>query len=105
MADTGDASSLTIANMTSGGEAPTFYPAVWHGIATVIYQVTGISVPATANLMSVLVGGGNLAAVGHVFGAFHDARQHSGPAQRGRCFGIVYGVPHAAHQLRCALPQ
>ena len=56
MADTGDASSLTIANMTSGGEAPTFYPAVWHGIATVIYQVTGISVPATANLMSVLVG-------------------------------------------------
>lgn len=28
MADTGDASSLTIANMTSGGEAPTFYPAV-----------------------------------------------------------------------------
>ena len=56
IADTGDASSLTIASMTSGGEPPAFYPAAWHGVATVIYQATGVSVPATANLVSVLVG-------------------------------------------------
>ena len=42
-------------------------------------------------------GSSNLAAVGHVFGAFHDARQHPGSAQCGCYFGIVYGVPHAAH--------
>ena len=90
--------------MTSGGEAPTFYPAVWHGIATVIYQVTGISVPATANLMSVLVG-----AVIWPLSVMYLVRstmRASVPALLSvGVIRIVHGVPHAAHQLRCALPQ
>ncbi|MFC8304094.1 DUF6541 family protein [Specibacter sp. NPDC057265] len=47
--DTGDASSLTLSNMTNGGNPPYFYPAAWHGLAAVLVQLTGAPVAVAAN--------------------------------------------------------
>lgn len=56
IADTGNASSLAIGSMTSGGETPMFYPAAWHGVASLVFELSGASVPVVANTMSVVVG-------------------------------------------------
>ena len=48
--DTGSVSPLTIGSMTS---APTgglpFYPSGWHAVATLVVQVTGVSIPIASN--------------------------------------------------------
>lgn len=56
IADTGSASSLSIGGLTAGDNPPEFYPAAWHGVASLIYMYTGVSVAAAANTMSLLVG-------------------------------------------------
>ncbi len=41
--DTGNGSSLTFNTMTNGTHPPTFYPAAWHDLVTLITSVTGSS--------------------------------------------------------------
>ncbi|MDY0908989.1 DUF6541 family protein [Microbacterium sp. CFBP9034] len=47
--DTGSASSLTIGRMTNPGGALGFYPAAWHGVVSVVAQLTGASIPVAIN--------------------------------------------------------
>ncbi|WP_237221313.1 DUF6541 family protein [Rothia nasimurium] len=56
IADTANASSLHIGSMTSGGGPSAFYPAAWHGIASLVFELSGASIPVTANTMSLVVG-------------------------------------------------
>lgn len=56
IADTGDASSLTIGAMTSAGGPASFYPAAWHGVVSLTQSITSASVPATANAVTIAIG-------------------------------------------------
>lgn len=56
IADVGNASSLEVLRLTSGGADPEFYPAAWHAFGAFIVQYTGASVPITANVMNLVVG-------------------------------------------------
>ncbi|MGZ4663275.1 MAG: DUF6541 family protein, partial [Arthrobacter sp.] len=53
--DTGSASSLTMSSMASGGAAPYFYPAAWHGLAAALIQLTGASLPVGVNVLNMVV--------------------------------------------------
>lgn len=53
--DTGSASSLTMSSMASGGAAPYFYPAAWHGLVAGLIQLTGASLPAGVNVFNMVV--------------------------------------------------
>lgn len=55
--DTGSVSPLTIGSMTSGptGGLP-FYPSGWHAVATLVVQVTGVSIPIASNAVMVFFG-------------------------------------------------
>ncbi|GAA4029833.1 hypothetical protein GCM10023063_09830 [Arthrobacter methylotrophus] len=50
--DTGNASSLTIGDMTGGG----FYPAGWNAVATLVASTFGLDVPTAVNLTSIILG-------------------------------------------------
>lgn len=49
-----DASPLH-ANITTYGTSQGFYPAVWHEFTTLLIQISGISIPAAANVMMVVI--------------------------------------------------
>ncbi|WP_372967395.1 DUF6541 family protein [Microbacterium sp.] len=51
--ETGDASSLHV-NSVIGGR--TFYPAAWHGIASMIALSAGVDIPVAANVLTVVIG-------------------------------------------------
>jgi hypothetical protein len=53
--DTGSASSLTMSSMASGGAAPYFYPAAWHGLAAALIQLTGAPLPMGVNVLNMSV--------------------------------------------------
>lgn len=57
IADHGNASSLFISSMTSGDGSATFYPAAWHGFASLVFELSGAGVPVVANTVSVLIAG------------------------------------------------
>lgn len=49
--DTGNASSLTIGDMTGGG----FYPAGWNAVATLVASTFALDVPAAVNVTSIVL--------------------------------------------------
>ncbi|MFH5878080.1 DUF6541 family protein [Arthrobacter sp. NA-172] len=49
--DTGNASSLTIGNMTGGG----FYPAGWNAVATLVASTFALDVPSAVNITSIVI--------------------------------------------------
>lgn len=53
--ETGSASSLTLTGMTSGDNPPYFYPAAWHGLAALLVQLTGVSVPVAVNVLNLCI--------------------------------------------------
>lgn len=50
--DTGSASSLTIGLMDSGSG---FYPAAWHGVVSLVAQLSGATLPVCTNAVSLVV--------------------------------------------------
>lgn len=55
--DTGNASPLGATEVTSGGEPGSFYPAVWHALAALVYQATdNTTIPIAVNVTAVVVG-------------------------------------------------
>ncbi|MDY3048293.1 MAG: DUF6541 family protein [Rothia sp. (in: high G+C Gram-positive bacteria)] len=54
-ADQGNASSLFIASMTSGDGPVLFYPAAWHGLASLVFLVTGADIALIANTLSLII--------------------------------------------------
>lgn len=57
ISETGDASSLTVQQMTSGGQSAGFYPTAWHAVTALALPVAGGSVSAATNAMTLAVGG------------------------------------------------
>lgn len=53
--DTGNASSLTLTNMTNGGNPPYFYPAAWHGLVALVVQLGGAPLAASVNVFNLVV--------------------------------------------------
>ncbi len=51
---TANASSLTVGGLGSG--TPSLYPALWHGTAALIVQVTGASIPASVSALNLVIG-------------------------------------------------
>lgn len=51
--DHGNASPFFLSTMTTGGEKPYFYPDVWHALGALVTSVTGVSVPAATNVMTI----------------------------------------------------
>lgn len=52
--ETGNASSLTVG--AAGGNGPSFYPAAWHGIAALIAETSGASIPEAVACLNLLIG-------------------------------------------------
>lgn len=52
--ETGTASSLTVG--AAGGSAPSFYPAAWHGIAALIVNTSGTSIPTAVACLNLVLG-------------------------------------------------
>jgi hypothetical protein len=52
--ESGSASSLTVG--AAAGGAPSFYPAAWHGIAALIAQTSGASIPAAVACLNLVIG-------------------------------------------------
>nr|WP_299165930.1 DUF6541 family protein [uncultured Arthrobacter sp.] len=53
--DTGTASSLTLGGMPTGGENPSFYPAAWHGLVSLLIQATDTSIPVAVHAANIAV--------------------------------------------------
>ncbi|GAA1392476.1 hypothetical protein GCM10009613_37310 [Pseudonocardia kongjuensis] len=53
---TGDASSLTLRELTIPGQ-PAAYPAAWHDLVSLVVLTAGVSVPAASNLLALSVAG------------------------------------------------
>ena len=53
--DTGDASSLSLGGMTTADGSPSFYPGAWHGLVSLVFGVTGVSIPAATNAVTFAV--------------------------------------------------
>ena len=53
--DTGNASSMTLTAMTNGDNPPYFYPAAWHGLASLLIQLTGTPLPVAVNVLNLCV--------------------------------------------------
>lgn len=53
--DTGSASSLTLTSMTSADQPAYFYPAAWHGLVSLIVQVSGASIPVATSAAVITV--------------------------------------------------
>ena len=57
IAETGNGSSLSVSEMTSGGTPATFYPAAWHDVVALLFAGPGAStVPEATNAMILVVG-------------------------------------------------
>jgi hypothetical protein len=54
--DTGSASSLTLNSMTGAGAGASFYPAAWHDVVALVVNTTGVSIPASVNVVTLVVG-------------------------------------------------
>lgn len=52
--ESGSASSLTVG--AAAGSAPSFYPAAWHGIAALIAETSGASIPAAVACLNLVIG-------------------------------------------------
>ncbi|CDK01555.1 conserved membrane hypothetical protein [Microbacterium sp. C448] len=52
--ETGNASSLHLGFMTSPGGGLAFYPAAWHGIASLIVQLSGVAIPVAVNALTLV---------------------------------------------------
>jgi hypothetical protein len=74
--NSGHASSFGIDTLGSPGLSEGFYPAAWHGLAAQLVMITGISVPAAANILSVTI-----ALVVWPLGCVLLARQVLGPSR------------------------
>lgn len=48
--DSGNGSSFFLATFMRPTDAPSFYPAAWHDLATLVIQLTGVSIPVAANV-------------------------------------------------------
>lgn len=48
MLDTGNASSLSAATLTTPPDAGSLYPAAWHGLVALVVETSGLSVPISA---------------------------------------------------------
>lgn len=55
IADTGEASALTAGQLQSPDAALSFYPNAWHGFASLIGQLSGTSIPASAHVFNLTV--------------------------------------------------
>jgi hypothetical protein len=55
IADTGNGSSFWLGSMINGADAPGFYPAGWHDLASLIFMTAGTSVPAAVNVLTITV--------------------------------------------------
>lgn len=53
--NTGNGSSLSIATMTSGDNPPSFYPAAWHDLASLVVQITGAPISVAANILNICI--------------------------------------------------
>lgn len=54
--DSGSGSSLTLGGMYSNGATPSAYPAAWHDLVSLVVQVSGASIPAAVNAVTLVVG-------------------------------------------------
>ncbi|MFB9645810.1 DUF6541 family protein [Microbacterium terregens] len=86
--DTGNASSLMIGRMTNPAGGLGFYPAGWHGLTSLVVQVSGVSIPVAVNAVTVVT-----AAVIWPLGAILLARALLGS---GAAVSIAAGVLAAA---------
>lgn len=82
--DTGNASSLTIGDMTGGG----FYPAGWNAVATLVASTFALDVPVAVNLTSIV-----LAAVFWPLGCLLAARWTIG---RSSAVALAAGIASAS---------
>lgn len=53
--DTGNASSMTLTGMTNGDNPPYFYPAAWHGLASLLVQLTGVEISVAVNVLDISI--------------------------------------------------
>lgn len=53
--DTGNASSMTLTAMTNGDNPPYFYPAAWHGLVSLLIQLTGAELAVAVNVLNMCV--------------------------------------------------
>jgi hypothetical protein len=53
--NSGNASTMMIDTLGVPDRVRGFYPAAWHGLGSLLIMITGISVPAAANLLSVTI--------------------------------------------------
>lgn len=53
--DTADASSLTLNEMTSGGEPAGFYPAAWHALTALVIQLSGAPLTVGVSVVSIAI--------------------------------------------------
>lgn len=56
IAETGNASSLDLTTMTSGGGAHDFYPAAWHDLVSLVFLGGGGTIPEATNAVTLVVG-------------------------------------------------
>jgi hypothetical protein len=53
--ETENASSLSLGRMTNPGGDLGFYPAAWHGLVSLIVQLSGVSIPVAVNAVTLMV--------------------------------------------------
>jgi hypothetical protein len=53
--DSGNASSMTLSSMTSGDGPPYFYPAAWHGLASLLVEITGADISVAVNVLNICI--------------------------------------------------
>jgi len=53
--DTGNASSMTLTAMTNGDNPPYFYPAAWHGLVSLLIQLTGAELAVAVNVLNMCI--------------------------------------------------
>lgn len=54
--DSGNGSTLTLGEMAGGQGLGAVYPAVWHDLAALLVQLTGVSVPVAENAVNLTIG-------------------------------------------------
>ncbi|RRD61142.1 DUF6541 family protein [Leucobacter sp. OH1287] len=86
---TGSANPFTI-TLTSP-EGPVFYPSLWHGTVALLVQLTGTSIPAATNAMTLVV-----CCVVWPLGAVGLVRSMLGPSNRAAIIAALSTVPMAA---------
>ncbi|WCM56346.1 DUF6541 family protein [Microbacterium sp. EF45047] len=55
IADTGDASSLTLNRIVSGSDGMSFYPGAWHDMVSLVFLTLGGTIPQATNAVTVAV--------------------------------------------------